>query len=153
MAPAEKEDTHIGDLITDAMEESPPSSSKTRPLISGQMVKIGGRPPQSSAASRMKVEVTGQSLLMDFLSDSEDEGVGRKEVKKPSRSPPDTLGKMSGSDQGGMFSDGDDDFCIVSTPTSTKVVGLYDICLLVYTHYYSIGTRCSSKDQVFVGGW
>ena len=97
--------TDIGDLISDAMEDSSPSDV------------VGGAKKVPHPPKKMAVRVSGQTLLMDFDSDSDTEN----EVKKPC--PPSSPGKVYLDD---IFSDSDDDFCIVNTPTSTRVVsGVY----------------------------
>ena len=77
------------------------------------------------------------SLIMDFDSDSDDSDGGNgvhyhhhSAVKRKSGtnrnkgllSPPKKSGKLSGSDHGSIFSESDEDFCFVDTPTSTRVV-------------------------------
>lgn len=114
---AAKEGGDIGDLITSAMEDSPPSSPAG---------KMKGRIEHSS--HKVEVRMSGDSLLMDFDSDSDNDDMGAG--SKVSKSSPSgggartevlpTRGRVLA---GNIFSDSDeDDFCIVNTPTSTKVV-------------------------------
>jgi hypothetical protein len=94
------------------MEDSSPSTP----------VRGRGRAPRSH---KMEVKVSGDSLLMDFNSDSDDEDVtGTKSEVCPSvPRPPGYESGVRSSGTSDIFSDGDeDDFCIVNTPTSTKVV-------------------------------
>ena len=100
----------IGDLISDAMEDTPPTHASRSPhrALPRQRLPQAARPPPREARDFEK------SLLMEFESDSDD----NSSSKKPSSlSPP--PGKL---EQGDIFSDSDDEFYIVDTPTSTKVV-------------------------------
>ena len=114
----------IGDLISDAMEDTPPTDE----LIQG--VGVSRRhhdTPQSSHPRKMEVRISGKSLLMDFESDSDvEEDISRRRVgskKKPLLSS--VPGKPSGLEHNSsIFSESDDEFCMVETPTSTKVVRL-----------------------------
>ncbi|XP_064403938.1 autophagy-related protein 2 homolog B-like isoform X2 [Halichondria panicea] len=119
------ETTNIGDLISDAMEDSPPShlhTSHSRPHTphkSGRKKKPG----KTSAISKMPVCVeTDKSVVLDFFSDSSDEDVksegGGGGVRGRLLSPPH---KLSASEHSSIFSESEDDFCFVDTPTSTRV--------------------------------
>lgn len=131
----------IGDLITDAMEDFSPTESVA--------VKVGRTKREKvlrvSHMHKMEMRVTGESMLIDFDSDSDNDAVAatRSGVKKhgflgsplPGPSPAsgdagrgrvrgETARKGVESGHGSIFSDSDDDFCIVHTPTSTKVVSV-----------------------------
>lgn len=109
-------DTDIGDLISDAMEDSSPTGD------------VAVAKNVSHAPKMMSVHVSGESLLMDFESDSDTEESAsvRSEVIRPLPSPhansSNTARGRLGLDD--IFSDSDDDFCIVNTPTSTRVVSV-----------------------------
>lgn len=121
---AEKDSNVIGDLISDAMQDS----TLTDPVGVKQGV------PQ---LHRMEVKVTGESLLMEFDSDSDNEASGKSgdhSLTFSTSSPLSAIAKNPPSSSAGrrlelesMFSDSDDDFCIVHTPTSTKVVSKSEI--------------------------
>lgn len=105
----------------------------------------------NKAQSKSKMEIheeSDKSVVLDFCSDSSDDdgndgrfslhgvrggagdgrgGVGRGRERL--LSPPAKSGKLSGSDHGSIFSESDDDFCFVDTPTSTKVVSSTLSCL------------------------
>lgn len=119
----------------------------------------GGSVTSSQSKSKMEIRMASdKSVVLDFCSDSsddDDDGYGgrlsqadsvggRSRSSKESvsvgrgtksrerlLSPPTKSGKLSGSDQGSIFSESDDDFCIVDTPTSTKVVSTNLITLIV----------------------
>lgn len=84
----------------------------------------------SSVSHAIEVQVTGESLVMDFDSDSDDDDFvprrhagGRGTRSGGSVQPSDPCaGRHTGLEQGDIFLDIDDDFYIVDTPTSTKVV-------------------------------
>ena len=100
-----QESTDIGDLISAAMEDSSPAS----------VAKSKKRVSQEPRPLKTKIKVSGESLLMDFDSDSDDEP---KRAKVPA-----SAGGRKVAEQGSIFSESDDeDFCIVHTPTSTRVV-------------------------------
>ena len=111
------------------MEDLPPSASPSQSSRTRA---------DHSNKKRSEVHVESEkSVVVDFLSDSSDEddssvggriGVrsgGGEGVRGGSHevllSPP-ASSKMSGSGQSSIFSERDNDFCIVDTPTSTKVV-------------------------------
>ncbi len=111
------ETTDIGDLISDAMEDASPTSAQ-RGVAQGGHTHFLPSPPTGMRAVRVS---GGDALLMEFDSDSE----GERDHGQPSPAPPGTAApslarrKMMDS----LFSDSDeDDFCIVTTPTSTRVV-------------------------------
>ena len=113
----------IGDLISDAMEESPPVVAAATAGVGGG---AGVRQVSSRAPKLVEVQVSGESLLMDFDSDSDTEE-SRLGVSKPRPVPTPTAPSVTGRgkvEHDGLFSDSDDDFCIVNTPTSTRVVSL-----------------------------
>ncbi len=68
---------------------------------------------------------TDKSVVLDFFSDSSDEDVksegGGGGVRGRLLSPPH---KLSASEHSSIFSESEDDFCFVDTPTSTRVVGV-----------------------------
>ena len=86
------------------------------------------------APGKMDVRMTGNSLIMDFDSDTDEEEGLAKPRQFPAKSadlngpmvpPSDHLSSraVSGSgNSGDLFRDADDDFCIVDTPTFTRVV-------------------------------
>lgn len=120
---AGKEGGNIGDLITAAMEDSPPSTPVGKMRVPSHSHKM------ASHSHKVEVKMSGESLLMDFDSDSDNDDMGTGSKSSPSAPPgggartevPPTRGRGSGP--GSIFSDSDeDDFCIVKTPTSTKVV-------------------------------
>lgn len=105
----------IGDLISAAMEDSSPSSPED--------VATSRVSQQPRSRKKIEVRMSGESVLMDFDSDSDNEEVGgaRSKVSAPAVA----RGAKVISERGSIFSDCDeDDFCIVHTPTSTKVVSL-----------------------------
>lgn len=85
-----------------------------------------------------------KSVVLDFHSDSSDDealgvmnkahgvgdgvwsgvhdSVGRTSQERLLLSPPRKAGKMSSSEHSSIFSESDDDFCFVDTPTTTRVV-------------------------------
>lgn len=117
--------TDIGDLISDAMEDS----SHTDPG--------GGVNKVSRGPKMLTVHVSGESLLMDFDSDSDTEesaglrSEGKSRPLSSSTHGDAARGKLDGRgrlDLNDIFSDSDDDFCIVNTPTSTRVVSVTCTC-------------------------
>ena len=130
------ETTNIGDLISDAMEEPPPSHLHTShshphtPHRSGRK----GKPTKTNTRSKMPVRVeTDKSVVLDFFSDSSDEDVrsegGGGGVRGRLLSPPH---KLSASQHSRLFSESEEDFCFVDTPTSTRVVSAYTVVCVVY---------------------
>jgi len=111
------------------MEESSPTL--TRSMIGSEETKAS---MNFVAPGRMEVRVTGNSLVMDFDSDT-DEEEGLADTRQfpaksadlsgplllPPGSGPTTTVCGSGNARG-LFQDADDDFCIVDTPTFTRVV-------------------------------
>ena len=98
----------IGDLISDAMEDASPTG----------VAKVPSHFLPRPSPGEVGVRVSGDALLMEFDSDSEGE---------PSSSPTHTLASMTAGRRmmDSLFSDSDeDDFCIVATPTSTRVVNV-----------------------------
>lgn len=115
---------NIGDLISDAMDDTSPSTPREGSLDTGGIPTQFLPPP---AAGKVVVEVSGgDALLMEFDSDSEEERqFGQPSPLSPSPQSPQvrTAGKRKMTDS--LFSDSDeDDFCIVATPTSTRVVSI-----------------------------
>lgn len=103
----------IGDLLTDAMEDSTPSPTN----VAKSKVARNSRP------HKMEVKISGESLVMEFDSDSDSEMAMIGKPASPSLLSPPGGGGVRGMASSSIFSDSDDDdFCIVHTPTSTKVV-------------------------------
>ena len=126
-------------------------SSRTH---SGQKQKGGRVTQAQSKSKMEIHVASDKSVVLDFCSDSSDddndvgyngrvsqhgvsgvrsgrvrvgagEGCGKVERgRERLLSPPAKSGKLSGSDHGSIFSESDDDFCFVDTPTSTKVVSV-----------------------------
>ena len=145
-------DSDIGDLISDAMEDipSPETSSRAGSVDRRETTARRGKAAFSSAAklsadrksrsrkvvgehlrprpskSKMQIHISNEkSVHMVFDSDSDSEsgggvlggGVSGVGVHSP-------RGRLSGSEQGSIFSESDEDFCILDAPTTTKVVSL-----------------------------
>lgn len=126
----------IGDLISDAMEDHTPPHSSHPPHTQSGRRKSGKKHKANEAKMAIHVE-SDKSVVLDFCSDSSDDesgvaheggvksgargGGGGVRSKKQLLSPPPT-GRLSGSEHGSIFSESDDDFCFVDTPTSTRVV-------------------------------
>ena len=131
------ETTNIGDLINDAMEEPPPSHLHTSHSHTHTPHRSGrkGKPAKTNTRSKMPVRVeTDKSVVLDFFSDSSDEDVrsegGGGDVRGRLLSPPH---KLSASEQhSSVFSESEEDFCFVDTPTSTRVVSAYTVVCVVY---------------------
>ena len=121
----------IGDLISDAMQDTPPSAThKGKGKRRKEEWNGSFGPPRAVAVQDM-----GESLVMDFDSDSDDDGFmpprhdGGRGTQSGGCVQPSgrTTGKQADLEHEDIFSDNDDDFCIVDTPTTTKVV-----CVCVY---------------------
>lgn len=121
----------IGDLISDAMEDQPPSPSPRRHTARSER-KSSRKHKSNEAKLEIRVE-SNKSVVLDFCSDSSDdeasgvrngarEGGGgvRGGSKERLLSPP-PASKLSASEHSSIFSESDDDFCFVDTPTSTRV--------------------------------
>ena len=143
-----KGDDDIGDLISDAMEDlpSPETSHKAEPSFGRERTarreevvsvhatrsdtvrksrarEVEGRKSRPKPSkSKTQIHVSSEkSVHMVFDSDSDGEGVlggGVSGVSVPS-----PRARLSGSEQGSIFSESDEDFCILDAPTSTRVVG------------------------------
>lgn len=83
---------------------------------------VGGKSRPKPSKSKTQIHVSSEkSVHMVFDSDSDSEGVlggGVSGVSVPS-----PRARLSGSEQGSIFSESDEDFCILDAPTSTRVVG------------------------------
>ena len=80
--------------------------------------KVGEESRPKPSKSKTQIHVSSEkSVHMVFDSDSDSEGVpgGGVSVHSP-------RGRLSGSEQGSIFSESDEDFCILDAPTSTRVV-------------------------------
>ena len=137
----------IGDLISDAMEDlpSPKTSRKTEPSYGRERTPrreevasvlstrydrvgksrnrkvVGEESGPKSSKSKMQIHVSSEkSVHMVFDSDSDSEGVPGGGVSGVSVHSP--RGRLSGSEQGSVLSESDEDFCILDAPTSTRVV-------------------------------
>lgn len=107
----------------------------------------------SPSKSKMEIHVESErSVVLNFFSDSSDDNSDDERLSRQSKSegkrqsaggrrgreghsrkhlsPPTQAGKPSSSDHGSIFSESDDDFCFVDTPTSTKVVRIISTPLL-----------------------
>lgn len=103
-----EKESDIGDLISAAMEDASPTTPRGSTATSG---------PTHYPLHKGRVQVSGRDLLMEFDSDSEGE-----DHPPPSLSHTDATPKAKRMIDS-LFSDSEeDDFCIVTTPTSTKVV-------------------------------
>ena len=81
---------------------------------------VGGKSRPKPSKTQIHVS-SEKSVHMVFDSDSDSEGVlggGVSGVSVPS-----PRARLSGSEQGSIFSESDEDFCILDAPTSTRVVG------------------------------
>ena len=154
MAPAQTTPTTTGHTHTTATTHSrskrPPNKVKS-----------------SQSKSKMEIHMSGdKSVVMEFNSDSDDddeddnilrdlmshhrprqnlsrEGGGGGRKRKDMLSPTRKSMKQSGSDHGSIFSESDEDFCVIDAPTITKVVSTI-VCimctqLLALPKYY---TKC-----------
>ena len=78
--------------------------------------------PRNSRPHKIEVKTSGEALFMEFDSDSDSE-MARIGKTSPLLLSPPGGGGVRGVASTSIFSDSeDDDFCIVHTPTSTKVV-------------------------------
>ena len=111
----EEKTVSIGDLISDAMEDASPTGVAKVPS------HFLPRPCPGEAGVR--VSGSGDALLMEFDSDSEGERDHTQTSSSPTHTPiSSTVGRRM---MDSLFSDSDeDDFCIVATPTSTRVVNV-----------------------------
>lgn len=137
----------IGDLISDAMEDlpSPETSRKTEPSYGRERTArreevtsvlatrydrvrksrnrkvMGEESRPKSSKSKTQIHVSSEkSVHMVFDSDSDSEDVPGGGVSGVSVHS--LRGRLSGSEQGSIFSESDEDFCILDAPTSTRVV-------------------------------
>ena len=126
---------------------SPETSSRTGSMDSRETTARRGNPAFGSAAgfrksggrkmmrehlrpkpskSKMQIHISNEkSVHMVFDSDSDSEsggGVHGRGVSGVGMHSP--RGRLSGSEQGSIFSESDEDFCILDAPTTTKVVSL-----------------------------
>ena len=139
--------TDIGDLINDAMEDLPsPESSHKGASQSGKRAdkrkaaRTGSKGAASGGRPTLEIHASSEkSFHMDFCSDSEEDvsgggggggdsvrvgrvgrgGAGDAKRTGGQGAPLSPRGMHSSSD---IFSESDDDFCIVNIPTLTKVV-------------------------------
>ncbi len=136
------------------MRDTPPPDMS--PLKVHHTERVCGPPEKGRGSSvlsqtrKVNIKFSGEDLLMDFESDSDDgngggDGGGDVEARRASGSRQgqavltSSLKELIPSSSGlkGIFSDSEDDFCIVNTPTSTSVVS---VCVMVNT--YLCGVMC-----------
>ena len=134
-----------------APNSAPPKATPTNHAPSrSSKRKQYNKAASSQSKSKMEIHVSGDnSVVMEFNSDSEDDDDNilrdlmshhghrqntstrnrtqeKKHVHVDERAPVSGKSmKQSGSDHGSIFSESDEDFCLVDAPTITKVVSAY----------------------------